>query len=60
MAVTRAKKNLIIYDQASATQMSHLRQDFDKWCFKLNIAVSANAKNIDSFANQYKADPNWK
>ena len=40
--------------------MSHLRQEFDKWCFKLFIADSVNAKNMESFKDKYTADPIWK
>lgn len=60
VAITRAKKNLIIYDLAPPKTISHLRMGFDSWCNKLNLVEQVSAATIGKFKGVYAADENWK
>src|SRR3990167_8584742 len=60
VAITRAKKNMIIYDHVEGKPMSHIRLSFDDLCKKLDVADIVNEKNHESFHGRYVADPNWR
>lgn len=60
VAITRAKKNLIIYDYCESLTSGFPRADFDKWCTKLGLVDIMNTSNIDKFKGLYTVDPNWR
>ena len=60
VAITRTKKNLIIYDHAVPKPPSHVRSEFDKMCAKLDLIEKVSSANQADFADKYQADPNWK
>jgi hypothetical protein len=60
VAITRAKKNLIIYDYAVPKSSNHIRVEFDKLCKKLDLVEVITPANVADFADKYHADPNWR
>jgi UvrD/REP helicase N-terminal domain len=60
VAITRAKKNMIIYDHFEGKPVSHIRLNFDDLCDKLKVADVVNEKNHESFYGRYIADPDWR
>ncbi len=60
VAITRAKKNLIIYDYTPTKGTSHLRTEFDKWCKKLDLITEVTTANMMTFKGLYEIDSNWK
>jgi hypothetical protein len=60
VAVTRAKKNLIIYDYCPTKPTSHIRIEFDNMCTKFGVADVVGPATLKNFEGLYQADPNWK
>jgi hypothetical protein len=60
VAITRAKKNLIIYDYAVPKSNNHVRIEFDKMCKKLDLVEIVTPSNVNQYSEKYIADPNWK
>lgn len=60
VAITRAKKNFIIFDSAANKQSNSIRQDFDRMCKKLGIAQFVDETNFQRLESEYKVDANWR
>ena len=60
VAITRAKKNMIIYDYVAVKPSNHLRLDFDSLCKKLDVVQFVDQSRLDSMKDVYQIDPNWR
>lgn len=60
VAITRAKKNFIIFDSAANKQSNGIRQDFDRMCNKLGIAQFVDADSFRRLDSEYQVDANWR